>query len=324
MPQKSFSTRYENWKKKGFSQKLVSLWILALKMVFNNAYVHRLIRTLSHWKPVRMVAFDSANPNACLLASCDKERFIVPAFDEIIARTTYVWRYPFDYGKLEKVIELLGNNFAPSLLIEVGANIGTICIPAVNRNLFKHAIAVEPIPENYAFLTANISLNHLSGRIKTHPVALGNKLDEVLLFELSENNSGDHRVRLSNEEGALCESQRKTIKVRGTTLDNLITEFNPSETLIWLDTQGFEAQILSGAPKALSKKTPLAIEFWPYGLARGGTYEQLKETLLSNDYTTFYEIGESDTPIPLSEASLDALYKKIGEDNEAATDILIV
>jgi FkbM family methyltransferase len=168
-------------------------------------------------------------------------------------------------------------------------------------------------------LVANSALNHLLDKITTYPIALGDKKDTLLLFEISENNSGDHRVCFGNE-GTL----RKTLHVRGTTLDSLITEFNPHETLIWIDTQGFEAQILAGATKVLSKKPPLVLEFWPYGMARANTYEQLKKILLDNHYSVFYEIGNTDIRTGLSVESLDQLYKKLGENEEAAADILVL
>ena len=85
-------------------------------------------------------------------------------------------------------------------LYDIGANIGVTCIPAVNRGLVKRAIAVEPEPENFKLLKLNIILNNLEDKIETLNYALSSESDKFLNLEISNDNSGDHRIRPSGKK----------------------------------------------------------------------------------------------------------------------------
>ena len=70
-------------------------------------------------------------------------------------------------SKFKKVKHLtpmysLSNGFdSEDIFLDIGANIGVICIPAVSRGLVEEAIAIEPESENFKLLKLNISLNNL-------------------------------------------------------------------------------------------------------------------------------------------------------------------
>jgi len=112
-------------------------------------------------------------------------------------------------------------------------------------------------------------------------VALSNQ-SGVATMELSPDNFGDHRIRQA-EAGRLSvddESARTTLSVSTTTLNELIAAHRvpiSNQTLIWLDTQGHEGQILAGASCLLEQPSApfLVLEFWPYGLERAGGKELL-------------------------------------------------
>jgi hypothetical protein len=117
---------------------------------------------------------------------------------------------------------------------------------------------------------------------------------------------------------------RDTIEVKSETFNKVVNDVDPTSTLIWIDTQGYEGFILSGASNALNKQTPICLEFWPYGMARSGCYSLLKESLVGNGYRLFYVLDESHkNPIPLSIETLDDLYKKLGEQGDF-TDLLVI
>jgi FkbM family methyltransferase len=212
------------------------------------------------------------------------------------------------------------------MLIDVGANIGTICIPAVKRGLFRQAIALEPEPLNYTMLSANILINNVVERIVAYNTALGSKDDEILKFELSSDNFGDHRIKLRESEG-LKENDRNVIRVKSETFDKIIPNVQPGEALIWIDTQGSEGYVLRGASAALARQTPLVLEFWPYGMRGSESYDLLRKALTENGYKHFYDLERSIKPIPLSTESLDDLYDRYDRLNEkggGVTDLLIV
>jgi hypothetical protein len=49
-------------------------------------------------------------------------------------------------------------------------------------------------------------------------------------------------------------------------------------TVVWVDAQGHEGQILAGAQTLLGR-VPMVLEFWPYGLRRAGGYDLFLESV---------------------------------------------
>ena len=272
----------------------------------------------------RKALYLSAPPRKVLLANWGSETFLVSSQDQFIGRGTFA-SGPYDFDKFEKAVLILGTGFETRLLIDIGANIGTICVTAVKRNIFQQAIAVEPEPFNFALLTCNVQLNGLADRIQCHNLALGAQADQEVLFELSDQNLGDHRIKLSDQPGIDNEESRKTIRVKSEPFDAVIGTIKAQDTLIWMDTQGFEGFVLQGAAKALSRRPPMVIEFWPYGLNRSGSYPALRQAVVAAGYTQFYDLNSETLveplPVILSAHSLDALYKHLSAGG-ASTDLL--
>ncbi len=79
-------------------------------------------------------------------------------------------------------------------VLDVGANISMICIALLKHGYFQRAIAFEPYPNSYRFLVNNVNQNGLRERVSHFPWALSCTEDEFEL-ELSDDNSGDHRIR---------------------------------------------------------------------------------------------------------------------------------
>ena len=130
-------------------------------------------------KKIRKAIFDTSEPNTILFSSGVNEKFILQSNDQVIGRTVYATKEPFDFDKLTKVLKILNLKKA-ELLIDVGANIGTICIPAIKRKLFNKAIVFEPEPLNYSLLLSNTIINGCYNKISMHNIALGSKNREKL------------------------------------------------------------------------------------------------------------------------------------------------
>jgi FkbM family methyltransferase len=272
---------------------------------------------------LRRIVFDIAAPNSVLVSNCNREAFVISVLDKAIGKTTYINREPYAFPQMEKISNILGAGCPKLLLIDIGANIGTVCIPAVKRGVFQNAIAIEPEPRNYSLLVANIYINGLADKILAYKLALGQKNNEQLLFELSRDNFGDHRVHIRNDSDLYDEAHRETITVRSETFDSVIKRIDPKESLIWMDTQGFEGHILIGAPNTLRLRPPICLEFWPYGMNRSQSYPLLKKALLEGGYNLFYDLSGVLSPTRLTAKSLDDLYEKVG-DRGPGTDLLIV
>jgi FkbM family methyltransferase len=176
-----------------------------------------------------------------------------------------------EYLKREGIVGKPGRD----VLVDVGANLGMICIAMLKRGYFREAIAIEPDPRNFALLNRNIEQNGLSDRIRAFQFAVSDEAGAVEL-ELSDVNFGDHRVRAARTSAPtrMGEERRETVMVPACRLDDLLrteARVDPERVgLVWVDIQGHEGRLFRGAREILSHGTPVITEFWPYGIRRSG------------------------------------------------------
>ena len=184
------------------------------------------------------------------------------------------------------------------VVIDAGANIGMIAVGMLTQGHFREAVAVEPDPDNFAFLLRNIVQNRLAGRI--HPVraALGDGAGTVEL-ERSDANFGDHRVRGESRAAALMgEEDRPRVPVPLRTLDDVLADLSidPSKVgLVWVDVQGYEGRLLRGASATLSRGAPVLAEVWPYGIRRTGMDRDEYVEIVRELFDRIVEVGEDGT-----------------------------
>lgn len=256
---------------------------------FKTELLHAIARAL-YWKPfvstkwMRRPFFDCARPNIRLASMSGEERFLV-ASSGLASGRSVPTRGDFDFERLRLSLAMLGESFSPRLLVDVGANIGTICIPAVRRGLFENAVAFEPEPFSYSLLSANLGLNAVADRVRTYGLA------------------------------------RSGAESRG--FDEVVSEIDPSDTLIRIDARSFRSFVLQGAGRVLAKRPPLVIEFWPRGITRSGSYPMLKRLVRESGYGRIIDLGSDAHPVEASEAALDALYVRLG-DAGGRTDLLLI
>ena len=255
------------------------------------------------------------------------EKFGLFSNDNIISKEIFV-NEEFDLKKLILTLNFLNKKNKIKKLYDIGANIGSICIPAVNRNLVEFAFAVEPAIKNFSLLRINIILNNLEDKIKSFNYALSEEDDQNLDMELAHDNSGDHRIRLKQSESNLYdEEKRKIEKVKSKKFDTLFQNLNSQSDLVWLDTQGFEPMILSGAQNLIKSKTPIVIEFWPYGLKRNNLWGQMR--MMLEKFSHFSDLSEEQINLKtINKENLDELFS--GWENEKInqhalfTDLLLI
>lgn len=149
-------------------------------------------------------------------------------------------------------------------VIDIGANIGLHSVnfgKAVKEN--GKVYSFEPILDNYEILERNIGLHNLEKVVQPYNCALGSK-DTDIDFFYNTRNTGDSRPAIT--EGV---SNRTCQLLRGDSLE-ILSDTWDKITLIKMDTQGCEIDILKGFEKLLDKKIPnfIFMEFWPYGLRK--------------------------------------------------------
>jgi FkbM family methyltransferase len=179
----------------------------------------------------------------------NKYFFIIFGKDKFISRETYV-NGPHDYHLFKKTKILLNKKI--KYLIDVGANIGTFCIPPIKDGLLDRCIAIEPVKKVYDVLNINIILNEVDKKITTYDCVISDKINENLTLSLNKDNYGDNKFQISS-------GKRKKFKI--IKLDYFIKKFNFRELLIKIDVQGFEDKVLISGSKFISKKVPLIVEF---------------------------------------------------------------
>lgn len=214
----------------------------------------------------------------------------------------------FEYGVIARAITLLRDLRLPTggLLVDVGANIGTVTVTLLREGVFRRAVAVEPIPGNCRRLRRNLRLNGLRQRARVIQAALGRESATVTMT-LSPNNHGDHRIRsaVSLNPDKMSESTWPTIAVPCERLDDIVTE---RPDLVWMDVQGFDLRVLEGAPRLLSTGVPVVMEFAPYWIAQAGIGTDEFCESFSARFATFYDLG-APVPARVPAADIPALFR---------------
>jgi len=125
------------------------------------------------------------------------------------------------------------------LFVDVGANVGSYTILACAATDAR-GVAFEPIPETYERLSENMRLNQLGDRVIAVNKGVG-AVQGYLEFTSSEN--------CTNHALAAGEQRSDSIRVEVTTLD--IALAHESASLMKIDVEGFETEVLNGASEVL-------------------------------------------------------------------------
>jgi FkbM family methyltransferase len=209
--------------------------------------------------------------------------------DEVIGRYLFSYRQ-FEIEKIRRAFGwLVAFGFLDRLstrtLVDVGANIGTVCIYAIRDGYFSRAIALEPEPRNYRLLRRNIALNRMRHKIQAHNVGASDKAGSMTLA-LSADNFGDHRISEAHS------SNRQDVSIQVETLDQVLEEAKDRVGLVWMDVQGHEWHALRGAQSLIENKVPFVIEFSPEFLAAAGVTPEAFSQNLKASFCAFYDLAE--------------------------------
>jgi FkbM family methyltransferase len=255
--------------------------------------------------------------------------FGVSSRDAGVGRILFIHReYEWDIIDKALAIAVSAGRLAarsPGLILDIGANIGTVCIPLVTSGRFAGALAVEPEIGNYRQLVRNVQRNGVAPVVRAFNCGLSSATGSATL-ELSKN-SGDHRVRMDAAPGEARyrEDRRPVASVPIYRLDDLLDSAAVKASdvaLIWMDVQGHESHVLEGADTTLQARMPVVAEFWPYGLARTGVSPEQFTALVQHRFDTFYDLAEP-TPVPRPTADIRRLYDK-HEHFKSFTDLLLL
>lgn len=150
---------------------------------------------------------------------------------------------------------------AEDLFVDIGANRGSYTVLA-GAAVGASVIAVEPVPDTFENLQANVNLNGMSDRVECFNIGLGDQ-EGSLVFTADASDCVNHVL-------ADGESAGKTVKVPVRMLDDLVGDRTPF--LIKMDVEGYEWFVLEGGRKVVANKSLQAfiIEITETGIARYG------------------------------------------------------
>lgn len=254
------------------------------------------------------------------LVRTDNGPMLVHAGDTVIGAALRA-QGSFEEGRLRDVVRFLRmtRGFRPSLLVDVGANVGTHLLRGLNDGVFERGVGIEMDADNFCLLAANVGLNGHAGRTRLWNVAVSDEPGTATM-EIAEGNRGDHRVRVeavtaASAGEAFGESARSTRAVPRTTLDRIEADGGfrcDAGTLIWIDVQGHEGHVLDGAAGILGRaaRPAVVVEFWPYGLERAGGRARLMRFLAG--CRAVHDLGSPgwESRPPLDVAELDERYDR--------------
>jgi len=212
---------------------------------------------------------------------------------------------------LFKATKILKIKKSKCTLINIGAHIGSTCIPAVKKKYFKKLIAFEPAKKNFRLLTANIFLNNIEDISNLYNLALSNKKNHLRIKQYT--HTGDYRV--------VSQKNKNSEIVKCDILDNYTSGLNKKNSLIFMDAQGHEPNIFLGSKKTIRKKIPIVVEFDPFLLNKNW---KKGFSLLFKNYKFFYNLHEPLKKKKFTQKEIIYLFNNLKSKKEKYTDLLIV
>lgn len=159
---------------------------------------------------------------------------------------------------------------APEIVIDVGAGIGDFTLLCLNRFPRCKVYAFEPCKESFHVLQKNLATCGSASRVHSFRCGLSGYTDELLTMKRRPvDNGGNYIQELCNYEGFeappdLTENvQTMSVKTFGdlTTLAPFDYTFQSQRTLLKIDTEGCEYQILHALGESLKNLYYLALEW---------------------------------------------------------------
>lgn len=194
-------------------------------------------------------------------------RFFVDPADQSVGRDLLL-KGGWDAGLFDTVTDLLaraGRFRQGGTFVNIGANIGVQVVSALTGGHFARAVAFEPEPGNAALLERNVAQNGFADRVTIRRTALGDAPGRGEL-RLHPRNKGAHSLSLwPSVDG------REVVGVPIERADAALSELGvtPAEvTLMLIDVEGFEPQVVAGLGGWLAQRIPLLIEFAPQRYTR--------------------------------------------------------
>ena len=151
-------------------------------------------------------------------------------------------------------LEFITNNCSNGGIVHAGAGFGDF-FPALSKSCKSTVWTFEPDDENYFCAKKTIELNHLKN-INLFNYGLGQNKKQVYLQIKKDNKSLGPRCEIS--EVFISEEGTSYQPISLHSLDTIIPETSKI-SIIHLDVEGYELEVLKGAKRIIEKDAPIII-----------------------------------------------------------------
>ncbi|MFQ3576815.1 MAG: FkbM family methyltransferase, partial [Cytophagales bacterium] len=191
--------------------------------------------------------------------------------------------YEYDDACYDFLIDYLKS---AEVIFDIGANIGSTALYFAQINPNATIVAVEPHPTTFQKAVKNLSLNNFK-HIKLYNIGFGSEKGTAKLFEVNDQNIGMNRI-LSDDKPFPF----KVINIE--TLDNFMSENCLYPSVIKIDVEGFEHEVLKGGIEFLKARKPiLFLELDDKNLkANGSSAVELLKFINSLGYIDFLNAND--------------------------------
>ena len=237
--------------------------------------------------------------NAFITCTVEGLSYVATSDDNIIMKKMYVQRVNWAENNIKRFYKLTAEAYnvddSAGYFLDLGANIGTTGLYFIKKlapNL--KLLAFEPDPENFKLLLVNIILNDMRNKAMAVNCGLGNTFDEMTMYRNLVNPGGNSVFQRKKD------MPTETIKI--IPLDSYLAEKKIAAQevkYIWIDTEGFEAQVLLGAQNLLRENpAPIFMECNLRAWDNSGCFDDMIN-LLAEGYSHFVHFYNGEKLYPL-------------------------
>lgn len=212
----------------------------------------------------------------------------LPNINEIIGFSIYI------NGSYEKEYQdyFIKNIPINGVFFDIGANIGSICIPVAKARPDITIVAVEASSKMFGYLCYNVQMNSCKNIHLIHK-AVSNINNHSVEFNSPKEFFGKGSLNINNSE--------ETETVQTTTIDQLVNQFKIAKIdLMKVDVEGYEKMIFLGMQYLNINYTvdKIVFEFSEWAETNSNLFEVSAAQKLLIEYG--YKIGEFNNPPKIS------------------------
>ena len=188
----------------------------------------------------------------------------------------------------KRIINFL-KNYKIDLIIDVGSHKGEFLLNIINYLTFKKAYSFEPQIEVFDILKKKLNNNE---KIIYNNIALSNIIGKKRIIinkltstsSLSDLNQTSFFLKIKNFLLKQKNNELKSYEVKTDTVDNYFKEIDVRNSLIKIDVEGYELNVLKGSKDLIKKINFILIENQFFNIYKNNSQKECHEFLIDNKF----------------------------------------